>query len=201
MRYCLAADSEQELAIQALEQLGAIVDLPGSKTARSAPRMYVSIGPKWKGHDADVRHLKVLPEVLTLFVLGKGRVSEKALKQLQNDLPKLKIKRRGIAFFGVAFRIQPEGLLIVRVIPKSLAARSGLQKNDVITKIDAQPIPEIQKFIKLLRPPHPKDVITLTILRGKKTIDITVKSPPPNNAQRQSVAAPHRRSEAGTKNH
>jgi S1-C subfamily serine protease len=116
----------------------------------------------------------VLSELPALYVIGKSRVSEKALKQLQNDLPDLKIRRRSDAYLGIGVVSQPKGVLIALVQTNSPAARSGLRPYDVITKFDAQPVPDFETLTQLLFTCQPKDKITLTILRGGETFDIMV---------------------------
>jgi len=56
------------------------------------------------------------------------------------------------------------------VASNSPAAKAGLKENDVITKIDNQAITEIAPLSRIIRKYNPGDKVTLTVIRGGKTI-------------------------------
>jgi serine protease Do len=60
------------------------------------------------------------------------------------------------------------------VIPGGPAAAADLQDNDVITAVDGTSIDQTHSLTSLLSPHQPGDKIDLTVLRGSKTLHITV---------------------------
>lgn len=66
------------------------------------------------------------------------------------------------------------GAVIATVQSGSPADKAGLQKNDVILKIDGQDVRGESGFPSLLLRHKPGDTITLTILRGSKQQDVQV---------------------------
>ncbi len=66
------------------------------------------------------------------------------------------------------------GAVISTVQPGSPADKAGLQKNDVILKIDGQDVRGESGFPTLLLRHKPGDTITLTILRGSKQQNVPV---------------------------
>jgi S1-C subfamily serine protease len=64
------------------------------------------------------------------------------------------------------------GLLIDSVWPRSPAASAGLQSNDIITKVDGQPVAQPEDLIVYIeRYKSPNDVIYLEVLRGGTVLD------------------------------
>jgi S1-C subfamily serine protease len=60
------------------------------------------------------------------------------------------------------------------VLPNSPAAHAGLQTKDVITQVDGTRIDQTHSLTALLDQHQPGDEITLTVLRGGKTIHVGV---------------------------
>ncbi|HVV66641.1 MAG TPA: trypsin-like peptidase domain-containing protein, partial [Candidatus Saccharimonadales bacterium] len=60
------------------------------------------------------------------------------------------------------------------VIPSSPAASAGLQTNDIITAVDGTKLDQTHSLTGLLDQHQPGDKVNLTVLRGGKTIHVTV---------------------------
>jgi S1-C subfamily serine protease len=67
------------------------------------------------------------------------------------------------------------GVVIVEVIPDSPASQAGLKPQDVISKIDNEPIESMTSLRKILYKYRIGDSATLTIQRNGKTSNVTIK--------------------------
>ena len=75
--------------------------------------------------------------------------------------------------FGIV-RYMPQVLPIINVVAKnSPAAKSGLQPNDRIIKVDGKRVNDWKEFIALVKA-HPEQSLQLLIKRDKKVIDLVV---------------------------
>ncbi|MGA2159530.1 MAG: trypsin-like peptidase domain-containing protein [Dehalococcoidia bacterium] len=76
-----------------------------------------------------------------------------------------------------------QGAVITFVQPGSPAAKAGLKKLDVITKYQGQDIPDAPTLLNDLRNSKIGDVVSITYMRGKATLNTTatlITSPPPS---------------------
>jgi serine protease Do len=90
-------------------------------------------------------------------VLTTGRVRRALLGIIPDDLsPELAQQ------YGLPAR---EGVIVRHVEPESAAAQAGLQPADIITQVDAQPIPTSGDLRRILRSRRPGDSVRLTVLR------------------------------------
>lgn len=67
---------------------------------------------------------------------------------------------------------KPEGALITDVLPRSPAAAAGLQRGDIITKIDGQPIDTVGTLRNTVALRLPNSSLTLTLLRNKHSLEV-----------------------------
>ncbi|MDB4903930.1 MAG: mucD 2 [Mucilaginibacter sp.] len=115
-------------------------------------------------------------------------------KKVLNDIQKYGAVKRG--YVGITFTELDEdnadrlhtdktvGLYVDQVIPGGGAAQAGLEKGDIINKVDGNPAyasSDLQERVGRL---HPGDKINLTVLRGNESKDFTVtlkaNAPTPN---------------------
>lgn len=70
----------------------------------------------------------------------------------------------------------PQGALVQQVVPDSAADSVGIQQDDIITKIDGQPIPQNGGLAQVIAKKKVGDSVTLTIYRDSesKTFDVDV---------------------------
>jgi len=66
------------------------------------------------------------------------------------------------------------GAVIAQVVPGSPAATAGLQRLDVIRKIENQPIVDESTLGRVLSTKKPGDTVTLTVQRGQRTMEVKV---------------------------
>ena len=52
------------------------------------------------------------------------------------------------------------------------AGRAGVQSGDVIVKLNGESIPDAQSLVSLVGKRKPGDEVTLTVERGKETLDL-----------------------------
>lgn len=69
---------------------------------------------------------------------------------------------------------QREGVVVARTISGGPAAQAGLQRGDVITKIDNTPLKDESDLARLINQHKPGERITLTVVRGSQTMEIGV---------------------------
>ena len=67
------------------------------------------------------------------------------------------------------------GIYVANIAVDGPARNSGLKIGDIITKIDNQEINKMSELRNYIYQKLPKDTVTLTVLRNKKTTDITIK--------------------------
>jgi serine protease Do len=72
-------------------------------------------------------------------------------------------------FFGVK-----DGVLVKSVNRNSAAEKAGLKAGDVIVKVDDQPVTTTQSITKALRDARAKKTVTVTVVRQKKEMPLTV---------------------------
>ena len=73
-----------------------------------------------------------------------------------------------------------EGLLVVRVVPDSPAAKAGLQEEDVIVELGDEPIRNTGELSKFLIAHPPGDTVTVVYFRGseKRSAQVTLAERP-----------------------
>jgi hypothetical protein len=65
------------------------------------------------------------------------------------------------------------GLVVTHVVPDGPAAEAGVQKHDVLHKLDDQLLVNFEQFAVLLRLHKPGETVTLSIIRGGEPMTIT----------------------------
>ncbi|HZR98096.1 MAG TPA: trypsin-like peptidase domain-containing protein [Chloroflexota bacterium] len=72
------------------------------------------------------------------------------------------------------------GALVLRVQPGSPAAQVGLQRGDLITQVDGQPLQDESTLPRQLETHHPGDLLQLTVVRNRvpSTVAVTLAARP-----------------------
>ena len=86
-------------------------------------------------------------------------------------------------FFGVK-----DGVLVKSVIRNSAAEKGGLKAGDVIVKVDDSKVTSTREITSVLRSNRSKNNFTLTVVRNKKEMTVTVTIPDRSGQNFQSVA-------------
>lgn len=128
--------------------------------------------------------------VITIDVNGKKETREIDLGnatriEIRTNTPAEKKKER-VTYLGVAMAALPEvladqlgldhegGVLVAAVAPESPAGKAGLQKNDVVVRLDDQPLKSMPQFEKLVSSHQDGDKITLHVIRRAQPQNIEV---------------------------
>ncbi|MCF0244245.1 MAG: Do family serine endopeptidase [Bacteroidaceae bacterium] len=71
-----------------------------------------------------------------------------------------------------------EGIHVEEVIDGGAAAQAGVEKDDIITKVDDKPVKKMSELQEAIARKRPGDKITLTFIHNKKTItkEVTLKN-------------------------
>lgn len=117
-------------------------------------------------------------------------ISSNTVRQIADELIKNGRVERGR--IGVAYSLlntrsaqvlglppKTSGALVSDVVPGSPAAAAGIRQNDVVTKVNDQPIDDEHPLATIMLRYRPGDKVTLTILRDGKaqTVEITLGRP------------------------
>jgi serine protease Do len=128
--------------------------------------------------------IRDLPRGPTLVGLGFA-VPINLARNIAEQLLTTGVIRR--AFFGVGYQdvtrelatqlrlpVQ-QGVLVIEVTPNSPAARAGIQRGDIITRIDGTAIPEGGAFRRLLRQRQPGQTVSATVVRPTGQVTVSVQ--------------------------
>ena len=116
----------------------------------------------------DMPMLRTLTNTSTLGIVGEGLGQEAQLAE----------------FFGVK-----DGVLVRSVNKDSAAEKAGMKAGDVITKVDDTAIATPQQITGALRAAHGKSSVTVTVVRNKKEMTLTV-TPDQNGFYRGGIWDP-----------
>lgn len=75
--------------------------------------------------------------------------------------------------FDFDFSELHSGLIVTEVIEDSGAADAGLELGDIIQQVDGETVESVDQFIELIGNKNPGDSITLSILRGDESVELT----------------------------
>jgi Do/DeqQ family serine protease len=74
------------------------------------------------------------------------------------------------------------GVIVVRVLPNTPAAKAGIRRGDVITQIDSQPITNAEQLQSLVEASRLGQTLQVKVLRGDLTKQLQVRTAPLGNA-------------------
>lgn len=82
--------------------------------------------------------------------------------------------------YGLKLRPEQKGVIVSLLRPQSAAQTGGLHMQDVITKLDSEPVTGVEQFKKAyeaLRKDKPKDAIVLEVHRGDRENTVRIEPP------------------------
>jgi serine protease Do len=136
---------------------------PMAPTAPMAPMPPMAAMPSF-----DMPSFRTLMGTSSLGIIGEALGQETQLAE----------------YFGVK-----EGVLVRSVNKDSAAEKAGMKAGDVITKIDETAISMPQQISGTLRAARGKNSVTVTVIRNKKEMTLTV-TPDPNGSYRGGIWDP-----------
>jgi hypothetical protein len=167
-----------EVLTRAGARLFVLSDTGGAETndaTSKSAEVIVLVGREWTGGDSELEHAGKITTLQGLYVLGSGRVSDKALAKLREGHPGAEIERRSEARLGIDGKMHPKGLMAAFVEPSSAAARAGLDPQDVIIELAGQPIPDVVTFHEVMIPLKPGEKVKMKVWRDGETMSVAVK--------------------------
>ena len=101
---------------------------------------------------------------------------EKDLMDFEKNLQKELIHEwESHAFLGVVTDVHEKGAEIKEVQKETAAEKSGLQKGDIITKVDDADIKDPEDLVEAIQNKKPNDEVTVSVLRIGKEKNLKVK--------------------------
>jgi serine protease Do len=82
--------------------------------------------------------------------------------------------------YGLKLAKDAKGVIVSLMRPQSAAQTGGLQKNDVITRLDNEPVTDINQFKKAyeqIRKDKPKEAIVMEVHRGDRENTVRIEPP------------------------
>jgi serine protease Do len=111
---------------------------------------------------------------------GEGQFNFEHLQPRLHGLQdQLRIYQGGGTKFGATIQDTEEGngVKVLEVDADSPSAKSGLQKDDVITEVDGKPVKNVAEARTALRGNNEKNLWTVKVLRAGKPVTVEVKIP------------------------
>jgi S1-C subfamily serine protease len=101
-----------------------------------------------------------------LIRYGRVRRAHLGIAGQKLVLPRRMVRRTGLA--------QDAGVVVADVDPNGPAGRAGVERNDIMVKLDNEPITGIDELLRLLTDHRLDRTVALTVLRGGelRTIDV-----------------------------
>jgi len=139
--------------------------------------------------------------VLSLAAVLAGTASA-AISRGEESLPRRPFM--GAQFTPVseaerAFLPEHEGVRIVRVFPGSSALEAGLQADDVVLRLDSEPVDSTQAVVHLIARHHVGDELSVELLREgeRRALTLTLRPFPEERYEGIEVRYDHVKTDAG----
>ena len=117
-------------------------------------------------------------QVIAQQLIAKGKVEHPYLGVEMTVLtPEIKQKINNLSN-GQIRVVADQGVLIVRVLPDSPAARAGLQQGDVILKINNQPVTKTAEVQQLVENTQVGSQLQMEVQRNGQTLRVAVRTAP-----------------------
>ena len=173
----------QDRALTAIQKLGGQVKYLEARTqlrGPSEPEFMIMLGRQWTGGDEGLKYVRRLFGISALYLTHDRKtlkvttpgITDEGLAALQREMPQLRVQYRGSAFVGIT---QDQRAAICRVMDierNSPADLAKLERGDVITHFNGQPIADFEALIDFIKDKQPGDVVKLDVLRGADEDDL-----------------------------
>jgi hypothetical protein len=184
---------QQRTALAQIQRLGGSVTYAGIEEGELVIGSLV-LGRKWEAGDEGLKYLPKLGRIEQLKLYGPQftdegleqlaqltgvqrlklyatRISDDGQLRLQRALPGTEVDRRHGALLGVSGSGEKKGCLVTLVREGTAASRAGIERDDVITQVNGEPIPDMATLVATISKQRPGDRIKVTLLRGDDEID------------------------------
>lgn len=167
----------QDRALAAIQKLGGQVKYlePRAMIRGSDEREFmVMLGRQWKGGDEGLKYVRRLVGINALYLTHDRKtqqittpgVTAEGLAALQRDRPQLRVQYRGSAYLGITQDPRITLCQVFNIEPDSPADRGHLERRDVITHFNGQPVADFDALIDFIKDRQPGEVVKLEVLRG-----------------------------------
>lgn len=167
----------QDRALAAIQKLGGQVKYLEARTqlrGPSEPEFMIMLGSKWTGGDEGLKYVRRLFGISALYLthdrktlkLTTPGITEEGLAALQREMPQLRVQYRGSAFVGITQDPRAAICRVYNIEPNSPADLAKLERGDVITHFNGQPVVDFDALIDFIKDKQPGDVVKLDVLRG-----------------------------------
>lgn len=110
---------------------------------------------------------------LKVFRDGKSLTLFVTLEAINKEEPLAKEDRKGLDELGLTI----QGTKVVEVNPRSIAAMAGIEKDDVIIKVNNQPIKDAESLANLVNKVPAGGFLKIFLKRGQSTIFVVLQKP------------------------
>lgn len=118
---------------------------------------------------------------IKIFRDGKTLILRITLEALNKEEPLKKADLKGLEELGLSvasYKDQTlQGAKVVDVNPQSMAAMTGIEKDDVIIKVNNQPIKDAEAFANLVKKLPERGILRMLIRRGHSTLFVVLQKP------------------------
>lgn len=167
----------QDRALAEIQKLGGQVKYlePRAMIRGSDEREFmVMLGRQWKGGDEGLKYVRRLVGINALYLTQDRKtqqittpgITPEGLAALQRDRPQLRVQYRGSAYLGITQDPRITLCQVFNIEPNSPADRGHLERGDVITHFNGQPVADFDALIDFIKDRQPGEVVKLEVLRG-----------------------------------
>lgn len=116
-----------------------------------------------------------------IFRDGKYLTLRMTLEALSKEEPLKKADLKGVEELGISIASYKDqymqGAKVIEVDPRSMAAMAGIEKDDVIIKVNNQPIKDADGLAALLKKAPERAILRILLRRGNSTIFVVLQKP------------------------
>jgi M6 family metalloprotease-like protein len=152
-------------------------DSPAAKAGLQAGDVLVKVGDKTvPGAEAlrDLLHSQTPGAVLKMALARKDQALELSVTLSATSRPMKLGRQRAVLGVQLAEDNKGDGIMVDQVVANSPAAKAGLEKGDIILKIEGVALKDQAALGDILARKSPGDTVTLTLRLKNKVVDLKV---------------------------
>ncbi len=167
----VAADAGGRLVVAEVE-----ADSPAARAGLQAGDVLVKFAGKPVPSAETLRellHAQAPGAAVKLALTRKEKSLEVPVTLAATSRP-MQIRPRAVLGVYAALPKEGEGLVLEEIVSGSAAAKAGLERGDVVLKIDGTPLKSPENLSEILSRKNPGDPVTLTLKWNRKVVDLKV---------------------------